>query len=122
VTVYTGTLEVIECTACGVTYGLTSHYQQHRRDDHKSWYCPNGHRQHYPQQSEAERLKDQLARERAQADQLKAARDGQARAAGRYRAERDRLRTRAQAGVCPCCNRTFKQLARHMKAKHPEQA
>jgi hypothetical protein len=22
-------------------------------------------------------------------------------------------------GVCPCCNRTFQQLARHMKAKHP---
>jgi hypothetical protein len=23
---------------------------------------------------------------------------------------------------CPCCNRTFQQLARHMKAKHPEHA
>jgi hypothetical protein len=24
------------------------------------------------------------------------------------------------AGVCPCCKRTVKQLAAHMKEKHPE--
>lgn len=30
-----------------------------------------------------------------------------------------RLRKRASAGVCPCCNRTFSQLARHMQTKHP---
>lgn len=23
------------------------------------------------------------------------------------------------AGVCPCCNRTFKNLARHMAGQHP---
>jgi hypothetical protein len=37
--------------------------------------------------------------------------------------ERDklaRLRKRAKHGVCPCCKRTFQQLARHMKQKHPE--
>ena len=30
-----------------------------------------------------------------------------------------RQKKRAAAGVCPCCNRTFKQLARHMERKHP---
>lgn len=30
------------------------------------------------------------------------------------------LRNRAAAGVCPCCNRTFEQLGRHMTTKHPE--
>lgn len=24
------------------------------------------------------------------------------------------------AGMCPCCRRTFKQLAEHMKSKHPD--
>lgn len=24
------------------------------------------------------------------------------------------------AGVCPCCNRTFSQLSRHMQSKHPD--
>jgi hypothetical protein len=23
-------------------------------------------------------------------------------------------------GVCPCCNRTFQNLARHMAGKHPD--
>lgn len=31
-----------------------------------------------------------------------------------------RLKNRAAAGVCPCCNRTFHQLVRHMAAKHPD--
>ncbi len=30
-----------------------------------------------------------------------------------------RTRKRVGSGVCPCCSRTFQQLARHMKAKHP---
>ena len=30
-----------------------------------------------------------------------------------------KLRKRSAAGVCPCCKRTFKQLAAHMAEKHP---
>jgi hypothetical protein len=31
-----------------------------------------------------------------------------------------RLKKRSAAGVCPCCNRTFKELANHMKSKHAQ--
>lgn len=31
-----------------------------------------------------------------------------------------RIRERVKNGVCPCCNRTFENLARHMKTKHPD--
>lgn len=30
-----------------------------------------------------------------------------------------KLKKRAANGVCPCCNRTFVDLARHMAGKHP---
>lgn len=30
-----------------------------------------------------------------------------------------RMKRRASVGTCPCCQRTFKQLAVHMKIKHP---
>jgi hypothetical protein len=30
-----------------------------------------------------------------------------------------RIRNRIAAGVCPCCTRTFKNVARHIKDKHP---
>jgi hypothetical protein len=33
-----------------------------------------------------------------------------------------RHKTRTAAGTCPCCTRTFKQLAAHMKNKHPDYA
>lgn len=45
-----------------------------------------------------------------------------AQVAGFQKAER-KLAThkkRASAGVCPCCNRTVSQMARHMQAKHPD--
>ncbi len=31
-----------------------------------------------------------------------------------------RMRKRIQNGVCPCCNRTFQNLARHMASEHPD--
>ena len=30
-----------------------------------------------------------------------------------------RLKNRVQKGVCPCCNRYFAQLQRHMTTQHP---
>lgn len=31
-----------------------------------------------------------------------------------------RMKNRVGNGVCPCCNRHFKNLQGHMKTKHPE--
>jgi hypothetical protein len=31
-----------------------------------------------------------------------------------------RIKKRVAAGVCPCCNRSFKDLARHMAGQHPD--
>jgi uncharacterized protein (UPF0212 family) len=33
-----------------------------------------------------------------------------------------KVHVRVGHGVCPCCNRSFAQLRRHMAAKHPEYA
>jgi hypothetical protein len=33
-----------------------------------------------------------------------------------------RIKNRVSKGVCPCCNRTFVDLQRHMHTKHPEYA
>ena len=38
----------------------------------------------------------------------------------RARRQRDKARQSAANGQCPCCGRTFADLARHMAAKHPE--
>ena len=39
-------------------------------------------------------------------------------AAGKAKSQAKKMLQRVHAGVCPHCNRTFKQLAQHMKDKH----
>jgi hypothetical protein len=43
------------CPTCGVAYCLPARFQAERREDHATWYCPNGHPLHYPQETEKER-------------------------------------------------------------------
>ena len=47
------------------------------------------------------------------------AREALAREAKAISAKR-RIEKRIHAGVCPCCNRSFPNLQRHMAAKHPD--
>jgi len=51
--------EVMTCT-CGITYALPKSFVQKKRDDHSTFYCPNGHRRHFPQMSDEEKLQEQL--------------------------------------------------------------
>jgi hypothetical protein len=122
------TYTVIECGGCGVSYALSDQYIHARRQDHKNWTCPNGCNRHYPEgSSDAEKAKaaQALAERRLEwANTAKRAAQEQATAAHRqataYKGHNTRLRKRAAAGLCPCCNRSFQDLARHMGTKHPE--
>lgn len=118
---------ILDCANCGITFGITSSFEQRRREDHKGFYCPNGHSNVYKGESETEKLRrrldfarDNAARIAAERDQAKQDAKVQKGRATRFLNDRDRERKRAAAGVCPCCNRTFKQLARHMASQHPE--
>ena len=46
---------------CGVTYALTTGFDKRRRDDHGTFYCPNGHTHSYPQKTAEEILRDRLS-------------------------------------------------------------
>jgi hypothetical protein len=43
---------------CGVHFAVPKQFQDKRRKDHKTFYCPNGHPQYYPHKSDLEILKD----------------------------------------------------------------
>jgi hypothetical protein len=122
----TTSLTLTQCW-CGCPVAVPSDlYKFARRHPEQAIYCPLGHTFVW-KKSEADRLREQLDNERdrraryqAELDQAKAHLRGARIAKTRFKNERDRLRTRAAAGVCPCCQRTFQQLARHMQAKHPD--
>lgn len=117
------------CYACGVQFCMTTALYQQRSSDHGTFYCPNGHGQHYAGKTSVEKerdaLKAQLQREQAARESAERSRkwaESRAKgvniAAGKAKAKANRLIARVHAGVCPDCNRTFKQLAAHMKTKH----
>lgn len=112
-------LYVFDCPSCGVIFGVPDDYDNRRRNDGQTFYCPNGHSVSYCE-TEADRLRKETERLRtkvlAQMDQTRAAE----REAAEAKAAEVRLRWRVGNGVCPCCQRTFPGLAAHVANKHPE--
>jgi Zn finger protein HypA/HybF involved in hydrogenase expression len=100
---------------CGIPFAIPKNLHRTMHDDGHSCYCPNGHSMSY-----RESYKDELAAEQSRHDQTKADLKAQRAATTKQRNARLRIEKRIAAGVCPCCNRTFQQLARHMKTKHAE--
>ncbi len=123
----TRTMVSEECCHCGMLFGMTADFQRWRRKDHEWFYCPRGHKQYYDSKSDEEELRDQLAlkqkvlddaRRRITQATQRAATAERKRAA--QKGQVTKLKNRIKNGVCPCCNMTFKDLARHMLSKHPE--
>ena len=108
------------CPMCGIAYAVPRPWNETKRDDHADFYCPNGCRLHYPGESDLERekrLRNQA--ERGEAWQ-RSRRESAEKSAAAYKGHITRIKRRVGNGVCPCCNRTFKNLADHMETKHPE--
>lgn len=103
-----------ECCSCGVLFGMTQEFKKERLQDHRNFYCPNGHHQHYTAETDAEK-NARLLREEQARHQRTLQRENEIRIA-KEKAER-KLR-RVDRGVCPECKRTFPNLARHMACKH----
>lgn len=119
------TLVVVECATCGVTYAIPESFQRsalrYHGDRQGGWKicCPFGHTWWYVGETEVEQLKrqrdDAQQRSRATRDLLEHEQRSHAATKGHL----TRTKRRVSAGVCPCCKRSFKQLERHMQAKHP---
>lgn len=54
----------IQCCRCGVWFCLDDYFKRERLKDHKEFYCPNGHDQHYTGETQAEKLQKQLDQEK----------------------------------------------------------
>ena len=81
----------------------------------RDWFCPNGHTQRFVGTTDAVLRRE--AEARVQRAEATASHERDQRLAAQR--ELRRTRQRAKAGTCPCCNRSFVQLARHIKTKAP---
>lgn len=100
------------CGECGIEFQVPDFFQEERKKTGKGWHCPNGHPRVY-RESDADRFR----RERDRALQQIAERDDMLAAKDR---EIKRIKKRAASGTCPCCQRSFGNMALHMKRQHPE--
>jgi uncharacterized Zn finger protein (UPF0148 family) len=119
------TFHLISCYTCGVRFGINKDlYNRVVTKAEGTVWCPACGKETCWRESEAsKRIKDLEQKLKWEME------NAQRQAASRRIAEASliatkgvvtKLQKRASNGVCPCCNRTFKQLAAHMKTKHPE--
>ena len=112
--------ETESCCNCGMAFAMEVDFQKRRRADHKLFYCPAGHAQHYTGASAEQKLQRELAQKQRDLDEARhrAARAENERA-NIQKAHR-KMRARVVNGVCPCCNRSFENLRMHMQTQHAD--
>lgn len=122
-----------ECCNCGVLFAITREMHDRLLSEGRkaSFFCPNGHSQHYLKESDADKAK-RLQAELDKANEEKASlRQSVDHAWAQYDAEHMKVREserkrriaerRAAAAVCPVpgCKRQIIQMKRHLESKHP---
>lgn len=124
----TGILTITEivCCSCFTHFGMDSNMNQQRLNDGKAFYCPNGHKQWYSE-SEVDKLKKANQRLKSdnawysgRAGRLEKDLEDTKRSRAAIKGQLTKTRKRIVNGVCPCCNRTFGDLAAHITVKHPD--
>lgn len=123
---------VVSCANCGVKFAVNQDlYRQAVVESRRSVYCPACGLETVWRESESQReirrLKGELETAGRRADTAaRRAELADARATGLENSLRatkgvvTKIKRRISNGVCPCCNRTFRDLHRHMASQHPE--
>lgn len=128
----TETFHVVSCYTCGVPFGITSSiYRRVVTDAEGSVHCPACGNMTCWCESKAEkeikRLQGELKTANTKTEMSK--RTAEIEMDKRQRAENSlrttkgvvtKIKQRVGKGVCPCCNRSFRDLQRHMNSKHPD--
>jgi hypothetical protein len=121
---YSGLLVVVTCPVCGIGHAIPQDLNTQAKRHRTGVHCPLGHTWIYTKSVEQD-----LAEAKRDAEYYKRRLSGEREDHGRTRRRLSatqgvvtRTKKRIAAGVCPCCKRTFQQLARHMAGQHPDYA
>lgn len=120
--------QVIVCGTCGVTHTVPLVVYLNALEEGGWWHCPSGHQRGFREgrkekealRRERDKLKQEAARLEEEAASALRERDLAERRAAAAKKQLTKLHKRVGNGHCPCCNRGFVNLQRHMAAKHPD--
>ncbi len=133
------TFHLVSCATCGVRYGIDSRiYHRVVTKAQGSIYCPACGKESCWRESDdqkrireleqklkweadqAAKLRTDIERKEVRISALKEETNMLERSRAALRGVHTRTCNRVKNGVCPCCNRTFSNLAAHMHTKHPD--
>lgn len=121
------TLTRMSCGECAGTFAINEQYRLQRKEKGGSWNCPYCKTSWSYSESTVNELKRELAVEKNRTElaiKRKEWAEQEAKVernrAGAYKGIITKIKSRVSKGVCPCCNRTFANLARHMGTQHPD--
>lgn len=122
-------LTVIDCGECGGSYAISEPYREKKQETGGFWTCPYckcgwGYSEDKTDLAKAKEAQRKAEQSRDYAWQAaREEREKHGHTERRRRAEKaakTRLKNRVGKGVCPCCNRHFVNLQRHIEGQHPE--
>jgi len=113
----------IYCYKCGIAFCVTKDFDE-KNLEHRAnnFYCPAGHQQHYIGKSDLDKMKERLRRSELETEQAEKELKATRRSRTALKSEITKTKNRIAQGACPCCNRHFMNIQRHMKSKHPDYA
>ena len=119
-------LATVTCGKCGGIYAISERYRLHKQEHGGYWNCPycqcgwgfgesdiskvSGRLRAAEQQVELERKRTEWARQDARITE---------RRRRALKGQLTKVKKRVSHGACPCCNRSFENLRRHVQVKHP---
>lgn len=113
--------EVHNCITCGVAFTVPEVVIDKHRRSGGYHSCSNGHRQGWNEtESEDARIRRERDRLLQQTARLEDEKREAQEATRKVEAALQRHKKRSASGTCPCCKRTFANMTRHMKTKHPD--
>lgn len=107
------------CFRCGVHFAMDERYWSEKNTNGGTFYCPNGHGQHYTE-PEVVKLEQRIRSLNAWTQTLENNLGSERRKHAATKGKLTKTNNRIAAGVCPCCNRSFANVNRHMAGQHPE--
>lgn len=106
---------------CAASYAVPDDFRDSLRKSHQTFYCPNGHNQYFPAETEAENLRKRLIAEKETSAAMNRERERLQQELNQREKKIKQMKRRATAGVCQFCHRHFANVENHMHTKHPDE-
>lgn len=111
---------MMECGGCGIPFFVPTRWKNSKVQDHGSFSCPNGCSRIFVAKTDAEKAKEELEQLKTEKEKSEQELQNKWLDALGEKCKLEKQLKRVHKGVCPCCNRSFINLQKHMKTKHPE--